>query len=322
MTASARTTLWLLLTFVPLVAGAAKRAHLVSYGGYGTAETVVVRGRVARGEAPVDKPDRGKVKKVWATTKAFLGRDIEKAHLRIRDLDGSAREARVRADDDGFFEARLPGPFPLGPRRVEVALVEKDWQAPPLTLQIHVVDGASGLVVVTDIDDTVIETGVTGSKADLIKRIAVSDAGDIKAFDGAPAALRAFAAAGVPIIYVSASPIELAPRLMRFFELRELPPGALFLRHYEDDGIGDPTGYKRRRIDAVLADFPGRKLVLFGDNGEKDRDIFATLARETGRVAFSYIRRTLPDERAIEGQLVFGTWAEVERHARTTGLIR
>jgi phosphatidate phosphatase APP1 len=309
-----------LLVLAPAAAQAAREAHLVSYGAYATTEAIVVRGRVARG-APLAAKDRGRVRKVLATARAFAGRDVEHARVVIRDVeDGGA--AFMRADDEGFFEARLPGPFPPGPREVEVALSEKGWRAPVLRLRVHVVDGSSGLVVVTDIDDTIIETGVTGGKASLIKRIASSDERDIKPYPGAAAALRAFAEAGVPIVYVSASPVEIGPRLMRFLELAEFPAGALFLRHYTSDGLGDPTAYKRKRIDRLLADFPGRKLILFGDNGEKDRDIFATLARETGRVFLSYIRRTLPDERMLEGQVVFGEWPEVLAHARELGLVR
>ena len=319
----ARTLLLLVTagTVSPQLAEAAPRdAHLVSYGGYGTTTEVVVRGRVARGRPLADKPHRGTARKVLATARTFFERDVERARLVIRDLDGTST-SEVRADGDGFWVARLPGPFPVGPRRVEIALAERRWTAPALTMVVNVVDGAVGYVAVTDIDDTIIQTGVTGRRRDLLAKIAASDARDIVAYEGAAEALRAFAEGGVPVVYVSASPIELAPRLMQFLELRGFPPGALFLRHYEDDGIGDPTRYKRKRIDALLADFPGRQLLLFGDNGEQDRDIFAGLAKETGRVAWSYIRRTLPDERVLDKQLVFGDWAEVVTHAHGAGLL-
>lgn len=298
-------------------AHARKAAHFQSYGGYATTELVVVRGRVARGAPLADKPERGTARKVLATARAFAGRDVE--HARVRVVGGGTSTV-TRADDDGFFEARLSGKFTAGKQRFEVLLDEPRYTAPSLLIELDVVDGTRGVVVVSDIDDTLVATGVTGSKLDLVARIASSDARDIRPFDGAADALRAFAAEGVPIVYLSASPVEIAPRLMRFLELRGFPAGALFLRHYEEHGIGDPTTYKRGRFAQVLADFPGRKLVVFGDNGEKDVAIFQALAADTGRVATAYVRRTLP-RAAPDGVVLFDAWPEVVAHARRTGTL-
>jgi phosphatidate phosphatase APP1 len=299
-----------------------KDAYFVSYGGYATTEVAVIRGRVGRGTPVLDKPDRGGFRKTVATARVFLGRDVEDPKL---EVVAGGRTAQVVGDDEGFFEARVPGPFPAGTQRFEVRLVEKQYAAAPLVLDLTVVDGKAGYVIVTDIDDTIIETGVTGSKAAMIKRIAGQDARDIRAYPGAAEALSAFHAAGVPIVYLSASPIELGPRLMQFLALRGFPLGMLYLRYYPDAGIGDPTPYKRARFQAVLADFPGRNLILFGDNGEKDPEIFLAVGKETGRVGVSYIRRTLavkPGDKRYDGTQLFGAWAEVVPHARGAGILK
>jgi phosphatidate phosphatase APP1 len=295
---------------------AKKDAHLQSYGGYATTEVAVIRGRAARGKPIADKP-RGDARKVLATARAFLGRDIEHARLRV---EHGALSAAVRADDEGFFEARLAGKLAAGRQRFVVLLDEPRYSAAPLVVDLEVVDGTRGVVVVSDIDDTIIDTGVTGGKLDLIARIAASDARDIVPLAGAAEALRAFAAEGVPIVYLTASPVDIGPRLVQFLELAGFPAGAIFLRHYGTHGVGNPTRYKRARFDQVLRDFPGRRLVLFGDNGEKDVDIFRALAAATGRVQAAYVRRTLPRP-APEGIVLFDEWAEVVEHARRTGTL-
>src|SRR5262249_57014353 len=119
------------------------------------------------------------------------------------------------------------------------------------------------------------------------------DAGDVKPLPGAAETLGAFAGAGIPIIYLSASPVELAPRLRQAFALRGFPAGPIFLRHYEDDGIGDPSAYKRRALAKLAADLPRARFLLLGDNGEKDPAIFAAVARDTGPVAPRLIRMTV-----------------------------
>lgn len=309
----------LVLLALPVTpAHATKDAHIQSYGGYATTQLAVIRGRVARGQPIPDKPQRGTARKVLATARAFAGRDLEHARLRVVHGDTSVT---ARADDEGFFEARLSGDFPPGKQRFDVLLDEPRYRARPLALELDVVDGTRGVVVVSDIDDTIIATGVTGGKLDLVARIASSDARDILPLDGAAEALSAFAAEGVPIVYLTASPVEIGPRLVQFLALRGFPPGAIFLRHYETHGIGDPTAYKRKRFLQILADFPGRKLVLFGDNGEKDIHIFRALAASTGRVETAYVRRTLPRP-APEGIVLFDAWPEVVAHARRAGTLR
>jgi phosphatidate phosphatase APP1 len=117
--------------------------------------------------------------------------------------------------------------------------------------------------------------------------------------------------------------VELAPRTREFLNTRGFPEGALFMRRYEDDGVGSPLAFKRARIDRLLTDYPARKLVLFGDNGEEDSTLFKQVAAETGRVAAAYVRSTLAADPAKLGSLIaFAQWAEVARHAGKAGMIR
>jgi phosphatidate phosphatase APP1 len=151
------------------------------------------------------------------------------------------------------------------------------------------------------------------------------DAGDMRPFPGSKETLAALAAEGVPIVYVSASPVELAPRLSQFLRERGFPEGPLILRYWPTHGIRDPRPFKRKAIDRLLADFPLRKLLLFGDNGEHDPQLFADVANETGRVAAAYVRTTLDVEAGdprYQGMLPFDHWREVACDAAKRGLIR
>jgi phosphatidate phosphatase APP1 len=113
---------------------------------------------------------------------------------------------------------------------------------------------------------------------------------------------------------LSASPVELAPRLSQFLREAGYPEGALMLRYWPRHGIRDPMSYKRKTVDRLLADFPRRRLLLFGDNGEHDPELFAAIARETGRVEAAYVRATLPiqeGEARYAGMVTFEDWRQV-----------
>ena len=299
-----RAALFVLLS-MPAIADA-KPAHLVSFGGYGSPENLVVRGRAFVGKPPSGALARPSFAKVASTIKAFARKDLEYPIVVATDV-ATGLSVETRGDDDGFYEVRMPGPFPVGPRRLVVALRHPRYVAEPLDELVLVID--QGLVVVSDIDDTLIHTGVVGNKAKLVARVLAQDAGDLRVIDGAPGALGAFAGAGFPIFYLSASPARLGPRLHQAFVMAGFPAGSLFLRHYETDGMGDPSTYKRRVLDRLAADLPRARFVLIGDNGEKDPLIFSGFAKDTGRVAETFIRKTLPAD--AEGAVMFDTYEQL-----------
>jgi phosphatidate phosphatase APP1 len=303
----------------------AEEAHLVSYGGHGTTERVVVRGQALKGAPSSGAHGASRLRKAASTAHAFLRRDLERAPIEVEDL-ATGVVYPARTDDEGFYEAVLPGPHAAGLRVFRVRLGPAKVQAAPVDVTVRVVAAAeAGLVIVCDLDDTLVMTGVTGSKVDLVRRVATSSADDMHPFPHAAEALTAFARAGAPIIYVSASPVELAPRIGEFLAAAGLPPGDLFLRRYADDGVGAPTRYKRERIDRVLADFPARRLVLVGDNGESDPEIYAGVARDGGRVAAILIHQILPaaaGDPRYAGMVLFADWASAARAAADLGLLR
>jgi len=86
---------------------------------------------------------------------------------------------------------------------------------------------------------------------------------------------------------ISGSPVELGPRIERFLSHNGFPPLALTLRHL---GPSTLSGYKEPALRALLSHFP-QPVVLVGDSGERDPEIYAALRAEfPGRVAAIFIR--------------------------------
>jgi phosphatidate phosphatase APP1 len=151
--------------------------------------------------------------------------------------------------------------------------------------------------VISDIDDTVVQTGVT-RKMTMLLRLALSNARTRKPFAGVAAFYRALHAGVNPFFYVSKSPWNLYAPLVEYFELQGLPAGPLLLR---DFGWRMQKEHKERALAAILGTYPKLPFVLIGDSGEKDPEIYAAIVRQfPERIRAIYIRSVHPDPKRMK----------------------
>lgn len=232
------------------------------------------------------------------------------------------RTGHAVSGHDGEFEVALAAgprePFTLGPGDAVVTAAGATARVP-----VHVLDGDARLLVVSDLDDTVAVTNVT-SKRGVLTATFLQDETTQPVVAGMADLYRCLVAgpdAAPAVVFVSGSPIQLAPRIGRFLAGHGFPPFALFLRNL---GPRTLSGYKEPVLRTLLARFPDVRLVLVGDSGERDPEIYGALRRELpDRVAAVYLRRATatpgPAER-FEGALLFDDPAAAARDAAARGL--
>jgi len=174
-------------------------------------------------------------------------------------------------------EARVPV-GPLTEPRVGIKLAAR--RAPDTAAVAFVVPADDRPLVVSDIDDTVLITGVK-ERLKMVGRTLVGDPTDRQVVDGMPDLLRGLAA-GAPVFYVSTSPWNLYQRLADTLAHHHVPAGPLLLT---DWGFGrkqmlvrPALEYKVETITGLLADFPGREAVLVGDSGQHDLAAYLAVA--------------------------------------------
>ncbi len=174
--------------------------------------------------------------------------------------------------------------------------------------------------VISDIDDTILETGITGNLRMIARnwkrvmatmpseRIVVPGARSFYAAIGgkdtrpsdtndASQAIDALEpqARVRPVFYVSSSPWNLFSYLVTFKRERNLPLGPIMLR---DWGFNRKTlgkeghgSHKMRSIENILAAFPHLRFALIGDDSQKDLAAFGAIAQaHPGRIAAVFIR--------------------------------
>ena len=170
-------------------------------------------------------------------------------------------------------------------------------------------------LVVSDIDDTILLTGLTEGVA-MVARTVLRDAAERKAIPGMSAlyrglgrgaATRSGSAKPEPtFFYVSTGSWSFFPLLEKFIELREFPRGPMFLtdwgpteRYLRRSG----AEHKRTAIRRLFEAYPEKEFVLIGDSGQRDPLTYAEMAREfPGRVRLILIRQvgSADDDRNVD----------------------
>ena len=160
-------------------------------------------------------------------------------------------------------------------------------------LEIRVPGPDAKFGIISDIDDTILETGVQRAA-----RMIRTDLHPVRPYPViVPGSTRALprSRGGVnPVFYVSSSPWNLHSFVMAFLRHWGFPMGPVLLR----DLLGTAAGHEQKggRIREILDLHPQLPFVLIGDSGEADPEIYADIVRAyPGRILAVYIREVRLD---------------------------
>lgn len=302
-----------------------RRWVVLVYDGIGTASGALVLGRAVedRGlDAP--KPNESTSRKMTRLRRMIDSHPL--VHTRIL-LRTAGRRKYVKTDARGFFRWKLRGPLPTGTHRVEAELTNGARHR-VFPGQLAIFPKKPGTLWVSDIDDTVLKTGVR-NKARMIKGLLTHNALELDSYPGAPNLMRRGVASGRALAFVSGSPWQLQPRLRRFMAHRGLPRAPLFLKRI---GLGEDTDalfgqgeYKKRQLERLLSLLPGYRVVCFGDSGEHDPEVYRALQRRHPKRVVAVLIHDVgglqPLDPRVAGQFRFKRWKAAHSWLRAKGLL-
>jgi phosphatidate phosphatase APP1 len=153
--------------------------------------------------------------------------------------------------------------------------------------RVLVPDPRAKVWVISDIDDTVLQTGLAEGLT-AVKNTLFGQAHTRHAVPGMATLYRALEA-GRPgdgrsaFFYLSTGPWSLYSVLAEFMKVRGFPDGPMFLTDWgpqERYITRSGTEHKRQTLRRLAAHFPDRRFVLIGDSGQRDPYTYAEFARE------------------------------------------
>jgi phosphatidate phosphatase APP1 len=278
--------------------------EIVPYRGFAGGTRVLVQ---ARAQAAKNIPPAEATDSVWrnllSTYKRIDADPLPHARVRIA-VGGVVRE--VEADDEGFVRAwidlpaALPAPEPWHP--VELRLLAPLRPGHPdvhATAHVRVLTGTPTFGVISDLDDTVIQSRIT-SFLQAVRTVMLGNARTRLPFPGVAAFYQALEKGGDgaranPIFYVSSSPWNIHDIIADFMDIQRIPRGSISLRDWDivlSALISSRhSHFKEPVIREIMELYPALPFILIGDNSQKDPEIYrAILDRYPGRIPAIYIR--------------------------------
>lgn len=266
--------------------------------------------------------------KIIATTKT----DAEGYFLFDDVLDQNLAE---HADEEGWVDYQL---FYRGPMGKKTELLEE-----PFTGQFLIPDPEAEFGVISDIDDTILHTGVTSFlKWRLLKNSLLTNAYQRIPLKGAPEFYKKLHL-GVsgknknPMFYLSNSPWNLYEYLKLFLDYNQFPKGPILLRNFRtpfDGGLKPEKPHKQKEAANILKTYPDLNFVLIGDSGEHDASIYTEIAAQyPNRILAIYLRsvkhkkqmqrvQSIIDNFETTPVLMVESSEQAVEHARKNGFIK
>ena len=327
--------------------------YIVPYRSYGTYSHLYVKGRVLDNEPLKIVKDQSVYRTIKNTWKQFDSFEIPDAKMELIVPDKINLKATT--GDEGYFLFDKTIEENLSEHATEEGWVGYDVYfrseieprteviANPVRGEFLVPQVDAEFGVISDIDDTILHTGVTSFlKWRLLKnslltnayrRIPLKDAPDLyqKLHKGMSGKDKN------PMFYLSNSPWNMYDYLKLFLDYNKFPKGPILLRDLRtpfESTLKPEKPHKQKEIINILKTYPDLKFILIGDSGEHDASIYTEIAAQySDRILAIYLRsvkhkkrmervRSLIDEFDTVPVLLAEDSNQAEEHARENGFIQ
>ena len=314
-------------------------ARIRPYFGYRNAGRLRLTARALR-MREFDWEHIGTVRKLAAMLRQFASNEVPSlpVTLEIKGEGGDVQTFAAVTDPEGFVhfdvEARAGTATQHDPSW-ELARLHWDNRDGPQRVDAFILAPGEThrLAVISDIDDTIIETGA-GDLMRNWRRVLAQMPGDREAVPGAADFFNRLSSVGGgdsgngggggevgglgntlpatrrPFFYVSSSPWNLFDYLVAFQKVHALPQGPILLRDWDfNRATFSSAGHKSHKahvVESLIDFYPDLRFALIGDNTQADALAYAgVVAKHPGRIAAVFIRQAPGADVSAEEQAAF-----------------
>jgi len=276
---------------------------IIPYRSYGTRNNIYITGRVLENRLIKPSDDKESLfKNLSNMYKRFQSNEVPNVTLEVIYHN---KTYEIITNDEGYFTFNFS---PVGYPNIHtlwhpVSLKIKDspipWEDQEYIAEVLVPPVDAEFGVISDIDDTVIQTSATKFLA-MAKTVFLNNAHSRLPFPGVSAFYNALLLGkngkrNNPFFYVSSSPWNMYDLLKEFLDLNKIPEGPLLLRDFglQDNKIINKghQAHKTKEIVNILKMYPNLNFVLIGDSGQQDAYIYNDIATlYPDRILAIYIR--------------------------------
>lgn len=330
--------------------------QIIPFRSYGSRTHLYAKGRALEDEN-IDLSTKGFFPMLWVAYKRFGTDLITNTRLILKLSDG--RRFHSVTDDQGYFlidqtvesmegmidaegfikyEISFEEDF-LGRKIQNDNVFKGEFLVPPETASFG---------VVSDIDDTIVHTGLTSRlKWQVVKNTIFKRAEKRIPLEGAADFYKKLCQGKSgndrnPIFYVSHGPWNLYRYLELFLEKNAFPKGPILLRdfvnpltkRFKPKPVAPEKPQKQKEILNLLKTYPKLPFILIGDSGEHDSDIYIEIAEaHPERILAIYMRSVNHKRKMIRVKGLFENYETVPvlmvessreaiEHAREMGFVR
>lgn len=303
--------------------------QIIPFKTYGTSKYLYLRGRALEDE-DIDLAEKGWFSLLINSWKRFESDEIKNRDLTIVLPNDTCFASKTDAEGYFLLEAATDN--------FEDIICNEGWLAYHISYtlnnkkrkiqlnnsfigQMLVPKASSNFGVISDIDDTVLHTGVASRlKWRVVINTFFKTPAKRKALEGA-AEFYHLLQNGItgndanPIFYVSNSPWNLYRYLDFFLQRNNFPKGPILLRDFRTPFDRSPKtelAHKYQEIYNILNTYPDLKFILIGDCGEKDADIYLAIVKVfPNRIAAIYLRDVEHEKRMKRIKKLFKNYEDV-----------
>ena len=300
--------------------------QIITFDAYGTNSHFYLRGRALEDES-INLDDKGWFNLILNTWKRLETDEVKHTNIDITLPNGQVLQTST--DNHGYFKMET------AVHDLQKLANEEDWvnfevsySNPNIKRKITHENRFPGKIlipskkavfgVITDIDDTILHTGVVSTlKWRVLFNTVFKTVKNRLPLTGAPDFYNQLhrGTSGEnsnPIFYVSHSPWNLYRYLELFLKQNDFPKGPILLRSFNSFFKRKRDGHKPQKqieILGILKTYPALPIILIGDSGERDADIYKEIAEQfPDRILAIYLRSVNHKKRMIRVKSLFDNY--------------